>query len=133
MGLEQTEKKIFLEQNRTVILAVDRNSSNLALLSKFLSREGYEVIGASSIKNFEEKIIDETAIKLAIIDVSGFDKQIWNCCEILRSWDIPFLIISPKQSAVIKQQGMNYGAQQFLVKPLIVTEFLQIIKNLIED
>jgi len=132
MGLEQAEKD-FPENGEITILAMDRNSSNLTLLSKFLSREGYEVVGVSSIENFEEAIASDLYISLAIIDVSGFDRRIWNCCEQLRCLGIPFLVISPQQSTLIKQQGINYGATQILVKPLMVKELLQIIQNLINN
>ena len=132
MGLEQTERNVS-DDGTITILAMDRNSSNLTLLSKFLSREGYEVIGVSSIEDFEGAIASDLSIRLAIIDISGFDRFIWNCCEELRSLELPFLVISPQQSTLIKQQGMNYGAKQILVKPLMVQEFLQIIENLINN
>lgn len=129
MELEPAEKN-FSEDGVVTILAINRNSSNLTLLSQFLTREGYEVIGLSTIESLEEAIAREIDISLAIIDISGFDHRIWSYCEQLRNLDIPFLVISPQQSALIKQQGMNYGARQILVKPLIVQEFLQIIENL---
>lgn len=129
----QTAEINTLEDRRGSILALDKNSSNLELIRKFLGREGYRVIGVSSIEKFKEKILNEPAIKLAVIDVSGFDRRVWNCCEKLKMLDIPFLVISPKQSAMIKQQGINYGAEEIMVKPLSVKYFLSTISYLVNN
>lgn len=122
-----------LDNNGGSILALDKNSSNLELLGKFLSREGYGVIGVSSIEKFQEKILKEPTIKLAVVDVSGFDRRVWNCCEKLKILDIPFILISPKQSVTIKQQGINYGAREIMVKPLNLKYFLTAIRNFVNN
>ena len=129
----QTGETNTLDDRRAAILALDKNSSNLKLLGKFLGREGYRVIGVYSIEKFKEKILKEPAIKLAIVDVSGFDRRVWNCCEKLKMLDIPFLVISPKQSAMIKQQGIHYGARQVMVKPLSVKDFLSTIRDFVNN
>ncbi len=116
-----------------MILALDRNQRNLELLAQFLSREGYSVLPVSSLEEFEQIIISSQPIQLAIIDISGFDRNIWGCCEKLQKWNIPFLVISPRQSTAIQQESLSHGASSILVKPLVVREFLGIIRSLINQ
>jgi hypothetical protein len=40
---------------------------------------------------------------LALVDITGFDRTIWERCEGLRHHKIPFLVLSPRQSASIQQ------------------------------
>lgn len=129
----QTAETNTLDGRRGLILALDKNLSNLELLRKFLGREGYGVIGVSSIEQFKEKILKEPAINLAVVDVSGFDRRVWNCCEKLKMLDIPFIVLSPQQSATIKQEGINYGAEKIMVKPLILKDFLSAICNFVNN
>lgn len=114
-----------------MILVLDRNQRNLELLAQFLSREKYSVIPVSTLEEFEQIVISSQPIQLVIIDISGFDRNIWVGCEKLRQNNIPFLVISPRQSAAIQQESLSHGASIILVKPLILREFLGIIHSLI--
>lgn len=118
--------------NCPLILAVDRNQRNLVLLAKFLSEEGYEMINVSSLEEFEPVIQQSITINMALVDISGFDRRIWDCCEQLRNAQIPFLVLSSKQSMAIHQESLAHGARSMLVKPLVVKELLGLIKSLLQ-
>jgi DNA-binding response OmpR family regulator len=113
-----------------MILAIDRNKQNLALLDKFLSKEGYRVIGSSSLEEFEHNLMEQKDIKLVLIDISGFDQTIWNYCEKIRLKGIPMVVISPRQSAAIQKESFSRGASGVLIKPLVIKELLGVIKGL---
>jgi DNA-binding response OmpR family regulator len=115
-----------------LILAVDCNLHNLALLKQFLDRAGFQTMTAHSLESLTEILANPASIQLALIDISGFDRQIWDHCEQLRSHQIPFMILLPKQSAAIRQAGLLHGAQGILVKPLVTKELLGLIRNLLE-
>ncbi len=117
----------------SVILAVDINQKNLTLLSDCLASEGYKVIGASSLDEFDKALEYVGQISLAVVDIAGFDRSIWDRCQRLRDSAVPFLVLSPKSSADIQQESATHGALAILVKPLAVREFLQIINSLIES
>ena len=108
--------------SNSTILAVDRNQRNLELLSQFFNKEGYQIVTASSFEEFARAIEQPDKIGIALVDISGFDRRIWDCCEQLRSHEIPFLILSPKQSAVIQQESLCRGARSILIKPLAVRQ-----------
>ena len=117
----------------TVVLAVDRNHRNLGLLSQFLGREGYRTRTAATIEEFDQILGEDNQIGLVLVDIAGFDRSIWDRCEGLRHHRIPFLVISPKQSAAIQQASLTHGARGVLIKPLVVKELLGLVHSLLEE
>jgi DNA-binding response OmpR family regulator len=115
------------------ILAVDRNHRNLELLSQFLGREGYQTRPAATLEEFDQALAEANSIGLALVDIAGFDRTIWERCEGLRHHKIPFLVLSPRQSAAIQQASLTHGARGVLIKPLVVRELLGLIRSLLEE
>ncbi|WP_414618851.1 response regulator [Calothrix sp. CCY 0018] len=118
---------------KPLILTVSSNNHNLELLNQFLNREGYQAIRVSNLEEFNSAMSQSTQINLGLIDITGFDNSIWEWCEQLRNQQIPFLIISPRQSAVIEQQSLARGARSILIKPLIIKQLFSLIKSLLGD
>jgi len=116
-----------------MILAVDRNHRNLELLSQFLGREGYQTRPAATLEEFDQALAEANGIGLALVDIAGFDRAIWERCEELRHHKIPFLVLSPRQSAAIQQASLTHGARGVLIKPLVVRELLGLIRSLLEE
>jgi DNA-binding response OmpR family regulator len=117
----------------SMILAVDRNHRNLELLSQFLGREGYQTRPAATLEEFDQALAEANSIGLALVDIAGFDRTIWERCEGLRHHKIPFLVLSPRQSAAIQQASLTHGARGVLIKPLVVRELLGLIRSLLEE
>lgn len=91
---------------KPLILTV-RNCRNV-VLAEFLGKEGYQSFGATSIKEFEQALT-RIAVKLVLVNISGFDSHIWQLCEQLRNEQIPFLVISPRQNAAIQQESLAHA------------------------
>lgn len=117
----------------SVILAVDRNHRNLELLSQFLEREGYQTLTAATLEECDQVLADADGIGMALVDISGFDRRIWERCEGLRHHKIPFLVLSPKQSVALQQASLTHGARGILIKPLMVKELLGLVRSLLEE
>jgi len=117
----------------SMILAVDRNHRNLELLSQFLGREGYQTRPAATLEEFDQALAEANGIGLALVDIAGFDRAIWERCEGLRRHKIPFLVLSPKQSAAIQHASLTHGASGVLIKPLVVRELLGLIRSLLVE
>lgn len=115
------------------ILAVDRNRRNLELLGQFLGKEGYQLLEATTLDEFDRALAESDAIGLALVDIAGFDRRIWERCEGLRAKKVPFLVLSPKQSTALQQASLTHGARGVLIKPLIVKELQGIIRSLLEE
>lgn len=119
-------------KQESLILAVDRNRRNLELLAEFLGKEGYRVLVATSMEEFDQAISESADIGLVLLDIAGFDSAVWDRCEQLRGQGVPFLVLSPRQSVAIHQESLAHGAAGVLVKPLLVRQLLGIIQSLLE-
>ncbi|HII84343.1 MAG TPA: response regulator, partial [Methanobacterium subterraneum] len=51
------------------------------------------------------------------MDISGFNRSIWDSCERLRVLEIPFLVLSPQHQQAVEKQSKIHGAHGVLVKP----------------
>lgn len=118
---------------RRVILTVDRNRRNLELLSRFLDKAGYDSESANSIEDFDQVLESGGKIDLALVDLAGFDTNIWDRCDRLRNANIPFLIISAGHLAGLEQDSVTHGAQAVLMKPLASKDLLGIIQSLLQE
>jgi DNA-binding response OmpR family regulator len=116
-----------------VILAVDHNRRNLELLGQFLGREGYQMRTAAGLEEFDRALAEPDDIAVALVDIAGFDRTIWERCEALRHHKIPFLVLSPRQSAAIQQAGLTHGAHGVLVKPLAAKDLMGLICGLLKE
>ncbi|MCF8037302.1 MAG: hypothetical protein K9K62_10555, partial [Desulfobacteraceae bacterium] len=65
--------------------------------------------------------------------LAGFDRRVWERCERMRQSEIPFLLISAKQSSAIQKASISRGAHGLLVKPLVIKELLGLVANFMEE
>ncbi len=116
-----------------LILTVDHNRRNLELLAQFLGQAGYGTLKVSSLPELDQALAQAPAIRLALIDIGGFDRSVWDRCQQLGEWGIPLLVISPRDSSSIREDGISHGAQSVLTKPLVAKELIRMIRSLIEE
>ena len=116
-----------------LILALNRNQRNNDILIKILGEEGYKVVGVNDPAELDQEIKLREDIDLVLMDISGFNRNVWESCERLRVLEIPFLVFSPQQHQAVEKQSIMHGAQGVLVKPLVVKELLLLIRSLIEE
>jgi DNA-binding response OmpR family regulator len=114
-----------------LILLVDHNARNLELLEDFLHKQGHQVQSMNGLDGFEGTL-DDHDVGLALIDISGFDRSIWDYCQMLSDRDIPFIVISPRQVSHIREEGRQHGAKDVLIKPLAAQELASLIKSLMD-
>ncbi|GAB4525284.1 MAG: hypothetical protein Tsb0014_04520 [Pleurocapsa sp.] len=117
---------------KPLILTVDTNRRNLELLNKFLGKEGYRTVSATSLEELDRILNRSLELQLVLLDISGFNSHIWQHCEQIKERHIPFLVISPRQNTAIQQASIVHGANSMLVKPLAIRQFLSLIKGLLE-
>ena len=114
------------------LLLVSHLPRNLQLLADFLAKEGYATLTATSYEELDQVLNERQAIAGSLIDIAGFDGQIWTRCEHMRTAKIPFLIFSPRQSTAIQQASLSHGAKGVMVKPLVVKELIIVIRGILE-
>jgi DNA-binding response OmpR family regulator len=120
-------------KTNAAILLVNRNQRNLELLAEFLGKGGYAISTASSLEEFDQALAGEKDVGVALVDITGFDQDIWERCEQLRSKKRPFLVISPRQSVALQQASLSHGARGVMIKPLGVKELIGIIEGMLEE
>jgi len=115
-----------------VVLIVNANRSELETLAKELEEEGYVTAGASSLEEMDSAIKEQN-IKLALLDLAGFDDSIWERCDRMHEARVPFIIIMPQRSPSIQRDSMRHGANGLLVKPLGIKELIEHIHAALGD
>ena len=119
------------EENRPLILVVNHNQRNLTLLADYLGRQGYRTILVHDIETCIALLAGQEKLDAALVDVSDFDATIWQCCTLLQANNIPFIVISQKQSNKLLQTSIHHGARNVMVKPLVIKELLYALQRLL--
>jgi DNA-binding response OmpR family regulator len=115
------------------ILLVSRNAQNLALLKDQLHRQGYQSLVATTVGEFGKSLEADGRIKLALVDLTGFDASIWPLCDRLREAHTPLLMLAARKNSVVDETGRAHGASSVLQKPVGVQELVGLIQVMIED
>ncbi|SRR5579875_101499 len=118
---------------RISVLLVNRNQRNLELLAASLSKEGYATYAAATLEAFDQALMTEDNVEVALVDITGFDSSIWERCEQLRESRRPFLVVSPRQSAAIQQASLSHGSRGVMIKPLVIKELMRLIQSIVEE
>lgn len=114
------------------ILVADDDSNIRELVSLFLKREGYQVIGAIDGIDALEKL-ETVRPDLAVIDVMMPRMDGWALCSALRaSYDIPLLMLTAKGETSQKVKGFELGADDYVVKPFDPPELIVRVKSLLK-
>ncbi len=116
-----------------ILLLVNRLPRNLQLLADFLAKEGYPTVSAATYEELDRALANAPPLAGALVDITGFDAEIWVRCEQLRAAKIPFLVVSPRQSAAIQQASLSHGAKGVMVKPLAIKELMGVIQSILEE
>lgn len=116
---------------RPVILAVDDEESNLILLKRPLMKEGFKLIAVRSGRE-ALKILSSEKINIVLLDwmmpgMSGLE-----VCEKIKSnteWSvIPVIMVTAKTSGEDIKKGLEAGANDYVRKPVEMTELLARIR-----
>jgi len=113
--------------SRLPILNVACNKRNGDLLAQFLGNQGYNSVSVTTIADFESSLHSVIGFGLAIVDISGFDRRIWNACDKLSQIHVPLMVVMPMQAQHARHEGFLHGAQRVMVKPLIMKELIESI------
>lgn len=120
---------------RTRILNVDDDEVGRYVVSRDLSREGFEVVeaetGTDALRLIREKEIDLVVLDVQLPDISGFD-VCRNIRENPRTSDLPVLLLSASfVDTVSKVEGLEGGADAYLTEPVEPLVLLATINSLL--
>ena len=122
-----------MTRERPLILAVDDEPANLALLRKLLVHQGYAVIEASDGISALEAVAQRPDLVCLDVMMPGLDGI--EVCRRLRSQPehagLPILLLTALHRTEDKTRGLEAGANDFLSKPFEESELAARIRSLL--
>lgn len=114
------------------ILLVDDEEALTAPLQRMLSREGYQVDVASDGQTGEQLAIAQT-YDLLILDWMLPERSGLDLCRSVRQRDrqVPVLFLTARDTVDDRVQGLDAGADDYLVKPFELKELLARVRALL--
>lgn len=113
------------------ILVVDDDAAVLSALRRGLALDGYDI---STADNGEQalSLVASEAPDLVILDVMlpGID-GFTVCGRIRSSADLPILMLTARDTVPDRVEGLDHGADDYLVKPFAITELRARVRALL--
>lgn len=118
--------------SKRVALVVEDQENFREFLSVALNRLGFEVVTAITGKSALRRI-DEHQFKLVILDLMLPDMDGFAICEALREHEktsrIPIIFCTAVGTEKAREQAMNVGATDFLVKPIGIDDLREVVNH----
>jgi adenylate cyclase len=123
-----------VRRDRALVLAVDDEPANLALLRKLLHHRGYDVVdavdGPSALAAVAEHDPDVVCLDVLMPGLDGIE-----VCQRLRAQPayvgLPILLLTALNRPEDKVRGLEAGADDFLSKPFDETELSARLRSLL--
>lgn len=114
------------------ILLVDDDEKILRILHRILERAGYDIetskTAADAMKKIQRTCFDLALIDIKLPDAEGTDLLM----KIPKTSNIAKVIITGYSTVEYGEKAADYGADDFLVKPVKSEELLEVVNRLIE-
>jgi signal transduction histidine kinase/DNA-binding response OmpR family regulator/PAS domain-containing protein len=113
---------------RKTILVVEEDLQTVSLYRRYLSKEGYEVLGVNDPETVIG-MVNTHAPHLILLDVNIHDQAGWEILAYLKQFeatrDIPVIICTLNPD---RQRGLDMGAAAYLVKPFDNEQLLDTLR-----
>jgi CheY-like chemotaxis protein len=124
-----------MEQQKSLILAVDDKPQNLQFLGKLLSDNGYDVgmaqSGLQAINFVRKEAPDLILLDIMMPEMDGFEV----CCQLKADFStrhIPIIFLTAKNDTQDVVKGFELGGVDYVTKPFSSPELLARIQTHIE-
>ena len=113
------------------ILAVDDDEGVLSVLRRSLALEGYDITCAEAGEE-ALALVSSMAPDLIILDVMlpGID-GFTVCGRVRSTGDVPILMLTARDTVPDRVEGLDHGADDYLVKPFVIDELLARVRALL--
>ena len=110
--------------NTKKILVVDDDKNICELLNIYLKNEGYNVVfaydGSDAVNKAKEEKPDLIVLDVMMPIING-----WEACKLIRQFtNVPIIMLTALDTLENKVQGLNIGADDYIVKPFEPVEVL---------
>jgi DNA-binding response OmpR family regulator len=114
-----------------VILTSVKDRNELEGLDRELSKDGFRVVSAPSLRDLVEAIRNIGKVSLAVVDMCAFNEDERLELESLQKASIPFIVLSPNRSPSWQKECLLHGAAGLLTMPLRAKELVEHIHMLL--
>ncbi len=106
------------------VLVVDDDKNICELLNIYLKNEGYEVVfaydGSEAVNKTKLEQPDIIVLDVMMPVING-----WEACKLIRQFSkVPIIMLTAMDTLENKIQGLNIGADDYIVKPFEPTEVI---------
>lgn len=115
------------------IFFIDKNRNNVEIFCSTLEKYGYVCYSADNYEMIDEYLDTKPQIDIVLMDITGFDLNIWDRCKKIHSLGIPLLILSARPNLRLQQDSIKYGASAIIEKPVILKDFIKLINSIIDN
>ncbi len=123
--VESKSRERMEEEKRPVILAVDDEEDNLAVLHGRLTRRNYEVVtvnsGAKALASLKEVAPDIVLLDVMMPGMDGYE-TCHKIKEISTDQFLPIILLTAKVDKDSKIKGLDTGADDYVTKPFDMDE-----------
>lgn len=113
------------------ILVVEDEKNILDVISAYLKKENYMVFeamdGENALELFKKEEIHLIILDLMIPKISGEEV----CSRIRMTSDVPIIMLTAKSDEDSKIEGLNIGADDYVIKPFSPRELVTRVKTLL--
>lgn len=111
------------------IMVVEDDIDLSELIKMYLIPEGWEIdifhTGKKAVESFHQNHYDLILLDLLLPDINGFEI----CKQIREKSTIPIIMLTALEDSIHKVQGLNMGADDYIIKPFEPTELVARIKS----
>ena len=106
------------------VLVVDDDKNICELLKLYLNKEGFETYfaydGSEAVTSAKENEPDIIILDVMMPVING-----WEACKLIRQFsDVPIIMLTALDTTENKVQGLNIGADDYIVKPFEPVEVI---------
>lgn len=110
------------------IMIIEDDVDLSELIKMYLMHEGWEIeifnTGKDSIRAFKENQYNLIILDLMLPDINGFE-----ICKIVRKKStIPIIMLTALEDSIYRVQGLNMGADDYVIKPFEPSELVARVK-----
>ena len=117
--------------NKDLILVVDDDPQITSFLKRYLEKQDYRVVCASDGRKMQDVLARES-VDLCILDIGLPGKSGLDITRDLRAEsNLPILVLSGRDETVDRVVGLEFGADDYMVKPFEPRELLARIRSIL--
>ncbi|NDJ54951.1 MAG: GAF domain-containing protein [Chloroflexi bacterium] len=121
-----------LEESGPIILAVDDTPGVLDLYHRYLSKEGYLVVGLSDASDLIPNVLNLNPAAI-LMDLNLPGKSGWEAIAEVQKHEavgnIPIIICSIDDE---RQQALEIGIENYLIKPILEEDLIRMLEEIVE-